>query len=77
MNEDLFYKEGDFSISELKRHSLEGNIVCCGHCGTELVIALTDETAKQSEFGRGVFCPKDLKHVNIIAMAPRPSRYKN
>jgi hypothetical protein len=77
MVDSIVYNEGEISIGDVKRQHLAGAIHVCGHCGTELVVAFTNEEAALHKMGRGIFCPKDLKHVNVMALGPRPSTYKD
>jgi hypothetical protein len=71
MENKIFYREGEIPLGEVKRLHKEGVIFVCGICGSELIVAFDDDESRDSNFGAGVFCPNDLKHVNVRVMGRR------
>ena len=71
MVKQIIYKEDEIPLGDLIEQHEDGAKHLCGICGAELIVALSDEEIKKYKKGKGVFCPNDLKHVNVSIMARR------
>ena len=53
-----------------------GYKVVCPICKSELIVALDKESSKKYKTHPGIFCPKDSKHVMILAEIDRRDFWK-
>lgn len=60
-------KVGNEYISgkELFKHSREGGKFVCAKCNFNLITAFTIDEAKKKGIVPGLYCPKNINHVNI------------
>lgn len=71
MKEKIVYQEGKISLGKLKTQHEDEKIHVCPVCGSDLIIVLSEEEARKSNFGKGIFCPIDLQHVNVKILGRR------
>jgi hypothetical protein len=65
--ETIIYREGETGLGEVKRKHSAGVTFVCPICSTKLIVALDDTEVSTSSYGKGIFCPNDLKHVSVRA----------
>ena len=67
----LIYREGETPLGELKKQHEDGVVHICPECEAELIVALSEEEIEKHGMGKGIFCPNDLKHINVRIMGRR------
>ena len=60
------YNSSRMSLNDVLDAIEQGDRVLCPECGSELVVALDDETLKRLRVHRGVYCSNDVNHVSIL-----------
>lgn len=71
MNDKIIYREGEIPLGEIKKQHEQGKIHVCAICDAELIVAFSDDEVRECKYGKGVFCPTDLKHINVRVMGKR------
>lgn len=68
--EKVVYREGRIWLADVKRAHEQGVVHTCSHCGAVFTIAFSDEEIAKDNGAKGIFCPNDLRHVNV-RISPR------
>ena len=62
------------TVRQLLEHVTRGEEVRCPRCSAVLLVALDDEAIARLKVHRGVYCPKDIKHVAVyVEVSPSPA----
>lgn len=70
---DRIVFDGNITITQALAAIDRGDILVCPKCGTDLVVAMTDEDVKRLRVHRGIFCGIDRTHLAVlIDVVPRP-----
>ena len=67
----MIYREGKIALGQLSKQHDEGVKHICAVCGVELIVAFNEKEAQKYGKGQGIFCPNDLKHVNVMILPQR------
>jgi predicted RNA-binding Zn-ribbon protein involved in translation (DUF1610 family) len=67
----LIYREGEIPLGQVKKGHEQGSIYICPICGSELIVAFSEDEVANSKYGKGIFCPVDLAHIHVRVMARR------
>jgi hypothetical protein len=69
---EYLYDGSPEKIREVYEKVREGVKILCARCRSPLTIALDHETATKHNVHPGVYCPKDERHVMVMAnLKPR------
>jgi hypothetical protein len=64
---EYLYDGSPEKIREIYEKVREGATILCAQCRSPLTIALDQESARKQNIHPGVYCPKDQRHVMVIA----------